>query len=93
MIEPKKTGCWVIGCTEHHTEQHHAYYGAGCRLISDKNGFIANLCPTHHRSQPQGVHGGNRELDLAIKRYFQAEYEKEHLRFDFMKLINRNYLD
>ena len=93
MIDPKKTGCWVIGCKEQHTEEHHAFYGTAQRRISEEYGFKARLCPIHHRGQPKGVHGGNRELDLAIKRHFQAEYEKDYLRHDFMKLIGRNYLD
>lgn len=93
MIDPNKNGCWVIGCNESHTEVHHAYFGSAQRRISEEYGFKCNLCPTHHRSQPQGVHGGNRDLDLAIKMYFQTEYEKDYLRHDFMKLIGRNYLD
>lgn len=93
MINPHKEGCWVKGCDVFHTEEHHAFYGTAQRKISEEYGFKARLCPIHHRGQPKGVHGGNRELDLVIKMYFQAEYEKGYLRHDFMKLIGRNYLD
>lgn len=84
--------CWNCGST-HAIEFHHGFFGSGQRKISDDNGFGVDLCPICHRSQPQGVHGGNRELDIRIKQHCQREYEKDHLRFDFMKLIGRNYLD
>lgn len=93
MIDITKEGCCVIGCKDWRTEEHHAFFGTAQRQISEEYGFKCYLCPTHHRGQPNGVHGGNRELDLAIKRHFQTEYEKECLRHDFMKLIGRNYLD
>ena len=72
-------------------EKHHVFYGTGQRKISDKNGFFFDLCSICHRSQPQGVHGGNRELDLRLKREKQEEYEQTHTRAEFMKLIGRNY--
>ena len=84
-------GCWV--CGKYPTERHHVYFGTGQRKISDKHYFICDLCADHHRGQPNGVHGGNRELDIALKQHFQSEYEVEHLRFDFVKLLGRNYLD
>jgi len=84
--------CKNCGSTQN-IESHHVFYGSGQRNISDKHGFKVDLCSICHRSQPQGVHGGNRELDLKLKRECQEEFEKEHLRFDFIKLIGRNYLD
>lgn len=93
LIDPKKQGCWVIGCKEWHTEEHHVFFGTGQRQISEEHNFKAKLCPNHHRGQPKGVHGGNRPLDLALKKYCQSEFEKEYLRSDFMKLIGRNYLE
>ena len=73
-------------------ESHHVFFGSGQRKISDKMGFVVDLCYICHRSQPQGVHGGNRKLDLRLKREKQKEFEKEYLRSDFIKLIGRNYL-
>ena len=92
-INVSKDGCCVVGCREWYTEEHHGFFGTGQRQISEKHGFKCRLCPTHHRAQPQGVHGGNRALDLTLKRHFQEEFEKEHLRSDFMRLIGRNYLE
>lgn len=83
-------GCWV--CGKYPTERHHVW-GASNKKISDKYGFIAHLCADHHRGQPNGIHGGNIELSTALRKYFQTEFEKEHLRFDFEKMIGRNYLD
>ena len=84
-------GCWV--CGKYPTEQHHTYFGTGQRKISDKHGFVCELCTEHHRGQPKGVHGGNKELDIALKQYFQQEFEKEYLRHDFVRLVGRNYLE
>jgi hypothetical protein len=84
-------GCWV--CGKHPTERHHVYFGSGNRKLSEKYGLVVNLCADHHRGQPNGVHGGNKELDLEIKRHFQREFEKEYLRIDFIKIFGRNYLD
>lgn len=91
-IDPKKEGCWVAGCKEWQREQHHVFFGTGQKKISDKYGFYAYLCPNHHRGQPDGVHGGNKELNLTLKRHCQREFEKEYLHSDFMKEIGRNYL-
>ncbi len=82
--------CCVV-CGSYFTEVHHVFFGTGDREISDKHGFICRLCPKHHRGNT-GVHGGNRELDLALKRHFQAKYEEVHSRAEFMALIGRNYL-
>lgn len=74
------------------TEEHHVY-GASNRKISEKYNFKTDLCPICHRSQPQGVHGGNKELDLKLKREFQAKYEETHTREEFISLIGRNYIE
>lgn len=74
-------------------EEHHVFFNRGQRKISDKHGFIVDLCSICHRSQPQGVHGGNRELDLKLKRICQEEYERNHTRAEFMRLIGRNYME
>ena len=81
-----------VNCGKYGTEVHHIFYGTGQRKISEKLGFKVRLCPSCHRGQPQGVHGGNRELDLKLKREFQTRYELTHTREEFIKLIGRNYL-
>lgn len=78
-------------CGSPFTEKHHVFYGPD-RKTSESHGFVCWLCPLHHRGQPQGIHGGNKALDLELKKHFQIEFEKEHSREEFMKLIGRNFL-
>lgn len=83
--------CWVCGSTtDLHT--HEIYFGSGNRQISIKNGFQVRLCGVHHNLSDKGVHF-DKALDLELKQHCQREYEKDHLRFDFMRLVGRNYLD
>lgn len=79
-------------CGAYGTEEHHVFFGTGQRKISEKHNFKTRLCPICHRSQPQGIHGGNKELDLKLKREFQSKFEETHTRKEFITLIGRNYL-
>lgn len=78
--------CWLCKTTLN-LHKHHIYFGVGNRKISDKNGFTAWLCEDHHR-----LMHSNRMHDLNLKMAQQEEYEKDHTREEFMKLIGRNYL-
>lgn len=89
-ILQKTKKCMVCGKTTG-LHLHHVFYGYGNRQVSDKHGFVCWLCGKHHNLSNDGVHF-NSELDLAIKKAFQREYEKSHSREDFMKLIGRSYL-
>lgn len=71
-------------------QKHHIYMGAN-RKVSDKHGFTAWLCGSHHNMSDYSVHF-NRDLDLKLKIDCQKEYEKTQSREEFMKLIGRNYL-
>ena len=35
----------------------------------------------------------NRDMDLELKRIYQKEYEKNHTREEFIRLIGKSYLD
>lgn len=73
-------------------ENHHIFNGAN-RNISDKYDYMqVYLCYDCHRKQPTGIHGGNRKLDLKYRKQAQKEFEKNHTREEFIKLIGRNYL-
>lgn len=49
------------------------------------------LCHEHHNTSNNSVHF-NREMDLKLKRLYQEEYEKNHTREEFIKIIGKNYL-
>lgn len=82
--------CWVCGkLTE--LEEHHVFFGPK-RQLSEKYGLKVYLCPEHHRYQPSGVHGGNRELDLRLKRFAQKRFEDRFGHELFMKVFGRNWI-
>ena len=82
--------CYLCGSTSR-LEEHHIYFGNPLRKISEKHGFKVWLCAYHHRDNKHGVHGC-RELDLMLKRKCQEEYEKNHSREEFIRLVGKNYL-
>lgn len=82
--------CFICQTTEN-LHRHHVYGGNGRRKVSDENGFVVDLCAKHHNMSDYSVHF-NKDLDLMIKKHFQALYEKDHTREQFIELIGRNYL-
>lgn len=82
--------CYVTGRTEG-LHKHHVFGGPN-RKISEKNGFYIWLIPSLHNLSDKGIHF-DKSFDLSVKRACQREYEKEHSREEFMKLIGRNYLE
>lgn len=50
------------------------------------------LCREHHEGTPNGVHGGNRALDLRLKAEAQRKFEELHGHEMFMEEFGRNYL-
>lgn len=87
ILQAERT-CLICGSPR--TEVHHIYFGQGRRRISDLNGFIAFLCPEHHRGQ-YSPHQ-DRETDLWLKKRCQTVYEENHTRAEFMALIGKSYL-
>lgn len=78
-------------CGRYGTEIHHVIYGTGNRKLSDKYGLVVGLCYNHHRGN-QGVHGGNRELDMELKKMAQRRFDEIYPQGDFLALFGRNYL-
>lgn len=82
--------CFACGCT-HNLEIHHAF-GSSNRNLSSEYKCVDWLCNVHHRSN-LGVHGGNTELDLQLKRKHQERLESEGMkRKHFILLFGRSYL-
>lgn len=71
-------------------EVHHIYAGTANRRISDANGFWVYLCARCHRGDNGAQYSS---LGYKLKQECQKEFEKNHTRQEFMKLIGRNYLD
>ena len=70
---------------------HEVYFGLANRKISIENGFCVGLCHYHHNMSNISVHY-DRKMDLKLKQIYQKEYEKNHTRNEFIKLIGKSYL-
>ena len=70
---------------------HEVYYGTANRRISIQNGFCVGLCHGEHNLYTKSVHN-DRKMDLELKQLYQKEYEKNHTRDEFIKLIGKSYL-
>lgn len=87
--------CYICGSRQW-LEEHHIYFSAK-RKVSEANGFKVRLCRLCHtgtgdKQHPPGVHF-NIALDKKLKVQCQKEYERNHRRCDFIKLIGKNYLE
>lgn len=78
-------------------EEHHIFYGPN-REASDREGLTVYLCHSHHQyaydSNIEAVHGNpkSQASDICLKQLAQREYEVNHSREDFIRLIGKNYL-
>lgn len=73
-------------------EEHHIFFGAGLREVSERYGFKAWLARPLHTGYLTGVHGGNRQLDMRLKMDCQRKFEESHTRDEFVQIIGRSYL-
>lgn len=71
---------------------HHVFYGTGDREVSDKyEECQIDICYWCHESS-DGVHGGNYQLDLRLKKQAQRKFEAKYGHDRFMKEFGRDYL-
>lgn len=90
-IMQDKEECFITHSTTN-LIRHEIYYGTANREISKKNGFWVWLIPEYHNTSNKGVHCGNKELDLYLKRTCQEKFERLHSRKEFIALIGKNYI-
>lgn len=81
--------CFV--CGRYGTEIHHIFFGTSNRKWSEKYHCVCGLCYNHHRGN-DGVHGGNKELDMSLKQTAQAKFQEAYPEKDFLAVFGRNYL-
>lgn len=80
--------CYICGL-ETDTQVHHVYEGRN-RKISDKQGFVVDLCFGCHRY----LHDEKEQtLNKWLKQNIQKKYEEFNTRESFMQLIGRNYIE
>lgn len=92
MIWQEPDRCFECG-QQGYLEEHHIFFGAGRRRLSEKAGLKVKLCYLHHRDGKNGVHGQNRELDWKLKKIGQRTYEEKYSREAFVSMFGKNYLD
>jgi hypothetical protein len=80
-----------IVCGKPYAQRHHIMYGTANRNLSEKYGLTCGLCYNHHTGQ-MGVHNGNRELDMKLKRMAQERFIEAYPELDFLAIFGRNYL-
>lgn len=73
---------------------HHIFYGFNNnRSKSEKYGFIVPIHPDLHNTSGQGIHCGNKELDLKYKKLAQTYYEQHYGdRKSFISEFGRSWL-
>ena len=81
--------CWE--CGRYGTEIHHIFYGTADRKQSDKYGLVVGLCYDHHRGR-YGVHNGNKELGLRLKRIAQMKFIEKYGESEYFAIFGKNYL-
>lgn len=81
--------CYISGA-KIGLHKHHIFGGAN-RKWSELYGLYVWLRPDWHNMSDYGVHF-NKSLDMKLKQYAQAEFEKVYSREEFMRLFGRNYL-
>ena len=62
----------------------HEIYGGSNRKRSIKNNFVKRICRQCHC---------NEELIMNLRKEVQKEYEENHTREEFIKIIGKSYLD
>ena len=79
-------------CGSPYVELHHVVYRSENKNLENCKLNFVYLCQEHHRGT-YGVHGKyGHDLDLKLKQECQKEYEKNHTREEFIKLIGKSYL-
>ena len=73
-------------CGRPATQTHHIFNGAN-RKNSEKYGLTVRLCAECHEKIHQ-----DQKLDEWMKKEGQREFERKHLRSEFMAIFRKNYL-
>lgn len=88
-ILQNKEECWVSHSVGNLVR--HEVFPASNRDNSKYYGLWVYLTPYWHNMSNAGVHF-NKELDLKLRRYAQAEFEVHFPELDFVKIFGKNYL-
>lgn len=65
---------------QQYTHEHHVVFGSGRKAKSEHFGLKVNLCPKHHSTSKQGVHGNKKLENMLVEiaqKAFKVSYPKE----------------
>lgn len=71
-------------------EEHHIFFGAHQRPLSEQYGLKVYLCRKHHREGPQAVHV-NRQNCRMLQELGQQAFEEKYGHAKFMEVFGKNY--
>lgn len=97
IMQQDKEHCYLCGglqnFEEGRLEEHHVFFGAGRRKLSEKYGLKIYIHGEKcHRNGKNAVHI-NREIRRKTEEAGQRAFEREHgSREEFIKIFGRNYL-
>lgn len=85
--------CFITGSTNG-LQEHHIFFGAGDRTLSEEYGLKVWLRWDYHiADSPHRTPHNDREVDLWLKRIAQKKFEETYSRLEFIRLFKRNYLE
>lgn len=90
IIQPEKGCCFLCG-RYGNLEEHHIFFEAKNRPLSEKYGLKVYLCHICHRDNKEGVHGNREKADF-LRRVGQQAFERTHTREEFMRIFGKNRL-
>ena len=95
VIQSDNSRCYLCGRNGNGDplEEHHIFFGAANRTLSEEDGMKVMLCGTRcHRNGKEAAHR-NRQTDLLLKQKAQTVWEARNgKRENFIRRYGRNYL-
>ena len=95
VMQSDNSRCYLCGRNGNSDplEEHHIFFGAANRTLSEKDGMKVMLCGNRcHRNGKEAAHR-NRQTDLLLKQKAQTVWEARNgSREDFIRRYGRSYL-
>ena len=97
MQKKEKGYCYLCALLEDnwrpcgYREEHHVFFSAHQKPLSEEYGLKVYLCRRHHRESPYAVHQ-NRKNRRILEAQGQKEFEKRYGHKEFMEVFKKNYL-
>ena len=98
IMQQKEDGyCYLFALLEDnwrpcgYREEHHVFFSAHQRQLSEEYGLKVYLCRRHHREGLEAVHQNQRNRRI-LEAQGQRAFEAKHGHKKFIEIFGRNYL-